>query len=87
MGRRLARELALKVLYRYVEGDSDLPLVIERVLEAKKYNSPDKAFARTLVDKTVANLNAIDGRIIKVIQNWEYDRISVVDKIILRLGT
>jgi N utilization substance protein B len=87
MGRRLARELALKVLYRYVEGDSDLPMVIEKVLEAKRYQSSDKAFARTLVEKTFANLKEIDEKIIKVIQNWEYDRISVVDKIILRMGT
>jgi N utilization substance protein B len=87
MGRRLARELALRVLYRYVEGDSDLPLVIEKVLEAKKYQPPDKTFARILVEKTVANLDEIDEKIIKVIQNWEYDRISVVDKIILRMGT
>jgi N utilization substance protein B len=87
MGRRLARELALKVLYRYVEGDNDLPLVIENVLEAKKYQSADKVFARNLVEKTLANLKAIDERIIKVIHNWEYDRISVVDKIILRMGT
>ena len=87
MGRRLARELALKVLYRYVEGDDNLPLVLENVLEAKNYQSPDKSFARILVEKTLANLEEIDEKIIKVIQNWEYDRISVVDKIILQMGT
>jgi len=87
MGRRLARELALKVLYRYVEGDNDLPLVIENVLEAKKYQSPDKTFAKALVERTLTNLEQIDERIIKVIVNWEYDRISVIDKIILRMGT
>ena len=87
MGRRLARELALKVLYRYVEGDDNLPLVIDNVLEAKNYSMPDKTFARTLVEKTVSNLKEIDEKIIRVIQNWEYDRISVVDKIILQMGT
>ena len=87
MGRRLARELALKILYRYEEGDNDMPLVIEKVLEAKNYQSPDKAFSKTLVEKTLANLKEIDEKIIRVIQNWEYDRISVVDKIILRMGT
>jgi N utilization substance protein B len=87
MGRRLARELALKVLYRYVEGDNNLPLVIENVLAAKNYQSPDKSFARILVEKTLANLKEIDDKIVRVIQNWEYDRISVVDKIILQIGT
>jgi N utilization substance protein B len=87
MGRRLARELALKILYRYEEGDNDMPLVIEKVLEVKNYQAPDKAFSKTLVEKTLANLKEIDEKIIRVLQNWEYDRISVVDKIILRMGT
>jgi N utilization substance protein B len=87
MGRRLARELALKVLYSYVEGDTNLPLIMENVLEAKNYQSPDKTFARMLVEKTLANIKEIDENIIRVIQNWEYDRISVVDKIILQMGT
>ena len=87
MGRRLARELALKVLYRFEEGDTDLPSVIEKVLEAKKYQLQDKDFSRTLVQRTVANLKELDDRISKVIENWEYDRLSVIDKIILRIGT
>jgi len=86
MGRRLARELALKVLYRFEEGDTDLPSVIEKVLEAKKYQIQDKDFSRILVQRTVANLKELDKEISRVIENWEYDRISVVDKIILRIG-
>jgi len=86
MGRRLARELALKVLYRFEEGDTDLPSVIEKVLEAKKYQIQDKDFSKILVQRTVANLKELDKRISGVIENWEYDRISVVDKIILRIG-
>jgi N utilization substance protein B len=87
MGRRLARELALKVLYRFEEGDTDLPSVIEKVLEAKRYQKQDKDFSRILVQRTVANLKELDAMISRVIENWEYDRISVIDKIILRIGT
>ena len=86
MGRRLARELALKVLYRFEDGDTDLSSVIEKVLEAKKYQIQDKDFSKILVQRTVANLKELDKRISGVIENWEYDRISVVDKIILRIG-
>lgn len=87
MGRRLARELALKVLYRFEEGDTDLSSAICNVLDTKKYQNQDKNFSKTLVEKTMANLEEIDKKIIKVIKNWEYDRISLVDKIILRMGT
>lgn len=87
MGRRLARELALKVLYRHEEGDTDLPGAMNSVLETKIYEKSDKDFSRTLVERTMKNMEQIDREIIGVLQNWEYDRISVVDKIILRIGT
>ena len=87
MGRRLARELALKILYRYEEGDTNLSGILNAVLETKKYANGDKKFSRHLVDKTINNLSEIDANITKVLKNWPYDRISVIDKTILRLGT
>jgi N utilization substance protein B len=87
MGRRLARELALKVLYRYEEGDSDLPGAMKSVLDAKVYEKNDKDFSKMLIEQTVHNMEQIDKEIVEVLQNWEYDRISVVDKTILRMGT
>ena len=86
MGRRLARELALKVLYRYEEGDTDLQGAMKSVLETKVYDKKDKDFSRMLIERIVENIEKIDKEIINVLQNWEYDRISVVDKIILRMG-
>lgn len=86
MGRRLARELALKVLYRYEEGDTDLQGAMKSVLETKVYDKKDKDFSKMLIERTVENIEKIDKKIINVLQNWEYDRISVVDKVILRMG-
>lgn len=86
MGRRLARELALKVLYRYEEGDTDLRAAMKSVLEMKVYDKKDKDFSQMLIERTVENIEKIDKEIISVLQNWEYDRISVVDKVILRMG-
>lgn len=87
MGRRLARELAMKVLYRFEEGDADSPMMMTKLLDEKNYPDDVKAFCRTLVDTTINNLAMIDKEIIKVLKNWPYDRISVIDKTILRLGT
>lgn len=82
----MARELALKILYRYEEGDSDLPAVVESVLQSKRYEQNDRDFSQLLVERTVENLNLIDEKIVEVLENWQYDRILVVDKIILRIG-
>jgi N utilization substance protein B len=87
MGRRLARELALRVLYRYEEGDNDLQGAMKSVLDVKIYEKNDKDFSKALIERTVKNIEQIDKEIIRVLQNWEYDRISVVDKTILRMGT
>jgi N utilization substance protein B len=87
MGRRFARELALKVLYRYEEGDADLSGAMSSVNDAKLYERKDKDFSKALVERTVEKMGVIDKEIIKVLENWEYDRVSVIDKIILRIGT
>jgi N utilization substance protein B len=87
MGRRFARELALKVLYRYEEGDADLSGAMSSVIDAKLYERKDKDFSKALVERTVEKMGVIDKEIIKVLENWEYDRVSVIDKIILRIGT
>jgi len=87
MGRRLARELAMKILYRYAEGDTNLPKIMHGILDAKKYTAQDKEFSKHLVDKTINNLPDIDAHITKVLKNWPFDRISIIDKAILRLGT
>ncbi|UCG91414.1 MAG: transcription antitermination factor NusB [candidate division WOR-3 bacterium] len=87
MGRRLARELALKILYRYEEGDTNLSKIMNDILEAKKYTEDDKTFSKQLAETTINNLSAIDAHIVEVLKNWPFDRISVIDKIILRLGT
>lgn len=87
MGRRLARELALKIFYRYEEGDTNLPGVMTAILGGKKYAEEDRTFCRELVKRTVEYLDEIDKNITAVLQNWEYDRIAVIDRIILRLGT
>ena len=87
MGRRLARELAMKVLYRYEEGDTDSPLAMNNLFNEKMYTDADKAFCRILVETTLNNLPEIDRQITGVLKNWPYNRISVIDKTILRLAT
>ena len=87
MSRRLARELAMKVLYRYEEGEQDTERVLVEVLSAKHYQENDKEFCQQLVQVTVEHVDSIDEHIKHVIKNWPYDRISVIDKTILRIGT
>lgn len=86
MSRRLARELALKILYCYNSGRTEIPTVIDEFLGKKKYHSSVKAFSKKLVMLTIDNTETIDEKVKEILQNWKYDRISTIDKLILRLG-
>jgi N utilization substance protein B len=87
MGRRLARELALKILYRYEEGDHDVACVSKAILEGKQYAENDKNFCTRLVEAVIDNMDTIDEKITSVLENWPYDRVAIIDKTVLRMGT
>ena len=87
MGRRQAREMALKILYCREEKGGTLEGLMDEIADRKKSTAVDRAFSRKLAEKTIAHLPEIDQAIIKVLKNWEYDRVSLIDKILLRIGT
>lgn len=87
MGRRQAREMALKILYCREEKGGTLEGIMEEIADRKKSTAVDRAFSQKLAEKTIAHLPEIDQTIIKVLKNWGYDRVSLIDKILLRIGT
>ncbi len=86
MSRRLARELALKILYCYKSGRTEIPMLLNEFLDKKKYHSSVKKFSKELVTLTIDNMQTIDKKVKDVLEHWEYERISTIDKLILRLG-
>ena len=83
--RRIARESVMQVLYAQ-ELNNDTP---EDILElyARSYKSPDDTdYMRQLFFCVVENKTWADELICKCLQNWEYERVATVDKILLRMG-
>jgi len=85
MKRRKAREYALQMLFQL---DFKVEKLENRDLEAfwsdKKENTEVKKFAEELVRGTVNKLNEIDSMIGKAAENWVVQRMSAVDRNILR---
>ncbi|RKQ88735.1 transcription antitermination factor NusB [Brockia lithotrophica] len=83
MSRRKAREAALKALYRIdlVGGDAREALADLRVPDASR------AYASFLVEGVLAHLAEIDAEISAHLIDWTLDRLSPVDRAILRIGT
>ncbi|MEO0122681.1 MAG: transcription antitermination factor NusB [candidate division WOR-3 bacterium] len=86
MSRRLARELALKILYAHESGRDETQKVINEIFGKKKYHNEDKKFATALAMLTIENNSKIDDYIRGTLQNWEFERIGTIDKLILRMG-
>lgn len=83
--RRKARELALQTLYQNElcrkTSDRSLDLVSENFAANKKA----LPYAEELIKGVCENLEALNNLIVKQSKNWRLDRMSVIDRNIMRI--
>jgi N utilization substance protein B len=82
--RRLARELALQTLYSEELTGADLPTLLHQL----KDRAPQEVygFASHLVKKVLEENAFLNQHIAQSVNNWEYNRIAVIDRIILKIA-
>ncbi len=87
--RRKARWYALQVLYALDLNEGDATEAVSTYGGAFELELDERSeqFAKELVQKTQDNLAAIDDAIQSASRNWRLDRMSRVDRNILRLAT
>lgn len=83
--RRHLRERCLQILYAYEMNGDGLTNIIEGLLTDISSEN-DREFCVKLVNNAVANAANIDGMIRTRVNNWEMDRIALIDKLLLRTG-
>jgi N utilization substance protein B len=84
--RRKARELVLKALYCWEISKGKSEEIYNDLLSKTELDPPSKLFSADLFKKTVQNQKEIDAIIRENVQHWDFSRIAVVDKNILRMG-
>lgn len=84
--RRQARVVAMQTLYTLEVGHSKLFDALRIALEEADLDDDLEAFADELVRGVTLNAEQLDGLIKNLIADWDYDRIAVVDKCILRIA-
>jgi len=91
--RRTGREYALQFLFAIDFNKDKLTknVVDEKLSSFWKnlnpyFNSQSREFAEKLIRSTLENKNKIDSHLKKVSENWKLDRMSAVDRNILRIG-
>ncbi|VAX32871.1 Transcription termination protein NusB [hydrothermal vent metagenome] len=84
--RRFSRELALKFLYQLEFNETGLKDQMSSFEDRLSCQEEVKEFMVELVDKVVDNMKEIDLTLKKYSEHWALDRMTVIDRNILRLG-
>ncbi|MBT3922274.1 MAG: transcription antitermination factor NusB [Nitrospina sp.] len=84
--RRGARELALKFLYQTEFNPENREDQMEQFCERADTHPEVIEFMKLLVDKVFARSEEVDIQLKKFSDHWALDRMSMVDRNILRLG-
>ena len=85
--RRSSRELALKFLYQFELNAGDLDEQIKLFLERNSSQEDVESFMKELVVSLIDKIEEIDEIIQKFSDHWVLDRMTVIDRNILRMGT
>ncbi|MCK5033609.1 MAG: transcription antitermination factor NusB [Calditrichia bacterium] len=82
--RRKEREFALKILYAHEFNDESLETHKKSLNDKElKYETE---FSVNIIDFYKKHFKVADETIIEHIKNWEYNRVAIIDKIILRIA-
>ena len=84
--RRSSRELALKFLYQFELNGGDLDEQIKLFLERNSSQEDVANFMKELVISLIDKMEEIDEIIQKFSDHWILDRMTVIDRNILRMG-
>lgn len=84
--RRIAREYVLKVLYSHEMTADPIQQIIEHLPGEKSLNVSSAQFADQLVNISIKNTAELDLLIEEKATNWEFSRIAILDRLILRIG-
>lgn len=84
--RRIIREKVLQALYAYEISGDPVEGILDYVMTGLDENKTAADFARKLVIKTIQHTEEIDSIIRLKVTNWDFARIAVIDRLILRMS-
>jgi len=76
----------LQALYAYELSKEPLEFIIVQILDDLKKNKEAFAFASELIKKVAEKTKELDGHIRQRVEHWEFGRLAIIDRIILRIS-
>jgi N utilization substance protein B len=83
--RRAVRERVLQILYAYEMNNESLSTLTEGML-IDIHDPSDREFAQELINRVLIHKEELDSKIKLRVNNWEMNRIALIDKLLLRMG-
>ncbi len=84
--RRAVREKVLQALYAYELSREPIDTIINTIVADLRKQPEAFAFARQLILKVLETVKELDELIRKRVEHWEFNRLAIIDRIILRMG-
>jgi N utilization substance protein B len=84
--RRLIREKVLQALYAYELSKEPITDIVNNILGELKNHKDDFEFAKKLVTEVIHHEEEVEKYISAKVAHWEFDRIAMVDRLLLRMG-
>ncbi len=86
--RTRARGWTLHILYAWETRGFAIPLrqLFEEFTHERRIAESNRAYVETLIDTIDSNRPEIDAALESALENWRLERLSVVDRNILRIG-
>jgi N utilization substance protein B len=84
--RRKARELVLQGLYAWEMNQDRFEEILETFTDGIPDDPDTVEFASSLLRRAVRQQEDLDCDIRSVVKNWDFDRLALLDRLILRLA-
>ena len=84
--RRKARELALQRMYAYEISGNRLEKVLDEISQNCSNDPNVEAFASAILKRSIKSKESLDRQVTEMVENWEFHRIALVDRLILRMA-
>jgi len=84
--RRTAREKVLQALYARELSGNPLETILQETMEPLAQDEKTHLYALALARYADTEAEQIDKRVKPHLANWEYSRLAIIDKILIRMG-
>jgi len=84
--RRIARESVLQALYAQQFSEDEPAVVLNRIMALYPEKKKNFKFISSLFQCVLDHVDWANDMIKSYLQNWEFDRVAQIDRVLLRMG-